>query len=106
MRLSTAASGLAALMALNDFAVSGFKVLVPKVLSLRFEILEPTKSSLFSSSEEGSVCAIPDNVSIPDSVTAQSLRSAVLTDVNGKQIKLGDKMGKGTSVVIFLRHLG
>mmetsp|Transcript_18851 Transcript_18851/g.21599 ORF Transcript_18851/g.21599 Transcript_18851/m.21599 type:complete len:123 (-) Transcript_18851:742-1110(-) len=33
------------------------------------------------------------------------IRSAVLSDVNGQLVKLGDRMGSDTSVVIFLRHL-
>ena len=55
--------------------------------------------------ESSSNCAIPNDV-IPDSVTAQSLRSAVLTNANGEKVRLDEKMGPGTSVVIFLRHLG
>ena len=52
-----------------------------------------------------SPCAIPDGV-IPESVTAQGLRSAILTNANGELVSLGEQMGKGTSVVVFLRHLG
>lgn len=37
---------------------------------------------------------------------AELFRSAVLTDADGNKIRLGDKMGEGRSVVIFLRHLG
>jgi len=107
MRLSAATISLAAFAALNDVAVDGFQVSVPPVSSTNSNrIYEPTTSSLFGTTEEGSVCDIPDNVVIPESVTAGSLRSAVLTDVNGSQIKLGDKMGRGTSIVIFLRHMG
>jgi hypothetical protein len=29
-----------------------------------------------------------------------------LTNVNGEKIRLDEKMGSGTSIVIFLRHLG
>jgi hypothetical protein len=43
---------------------------------------------------------------IPESVTAKALRSATLTNADGELITLGDKMGKGTSIVVFLRHLG
>lgn len=50
-------------------------------------------------------CAMPNEV-IPDTVTAKALRSAVLTNANGETVRLDDKMGSGTSIVIFLRHLG
>jgi len=43
---------------------------------------------------------------VPELVTAETLRSAILTDAKGGSIRLGDKMGKGTSIVVFLRHLG
>lgn len=75
------------------------------------------KSSLVSSSrfmtssvekqqEEESPCATPD--SIPPQVTANALRSAVLTNADGNLVRLGDKMGSDsdTSIVVFLRHLG
>ena len=38
--------------------------------------------------------------------SAELFRSAILTDVDGNMVRLGDKMGEGRSVVIFLRHLG
>lgn len=50
-------------------------------------------------------CAGP-NDAIPDSVTAQSLRTAVLTNIDGDLVRLDEKMGQGTSIVVFLRHLG
>ena len=57
---------------------------------------------LFSSmttDNEAPPCATPDNV-IPESVTTQALRNAVLTDANGQLIKLGEKIGKGTFSII------
>lgn len=59
-----------------------------------------------SSTAASTPCDMPDVTDIPEGVTANVLRSAVLTDVNGNSVKLGDKMGSGTSIVIFLRHLG
>jgi hypothetical protein len=35
-----------------------------------------------------------------------NLRSAQVTNVYGQLVSLGDVMGSGTSVVVFLRHLG
>lgn len=49
---------------------------------------------------------MPDNLDIPPGVTAQTLRSAVLTNADGESVRLGDQMGQGTSVVVFLRHMG
>ena len=49
-------------------------------------------------------CATPDV--IPESVTAKALRAATLTGADGETVALGDKMGQGTSIVVFLRHLG
>jgi hypothetical protein len=60
-------------------------------------------TALLSASEP---CPMPSNIEIPESVTAASLRSAQLTNIDGELINLGDRMGKGTSIVIFLRHLG
>jgi hypothetical protein len=40
------------------------------------------------------------------SVTASSLRSASLLNVNGERVRLGDAMTQGTSIVVFLRHMG
>jgi len=37
---------------------------------------------------------------------AQALRSAQLTNAQGEKVRLGDYMGQGTSIVVFLRHLG
>ena len=37
---------------------------------------------------------------------ASVFRNSVLTDADGNKVRLGDRMGSGKSVVIFLRHLG
>lgn len=41
-------------------------------------------------------------------IPVSNLRSAKLTNINGDEIILGDKMGDtgSTSIVIFLRHMG
>ena len=42
-----------------------------------------------------------------DGVTAQSIRSASVLNVDGERFELGDAMSKsGTSIVVFLRHMG
>lgn len=54
------------------------------------------------------ICDMPtDVVQAPESVSAATLRSAMLTNAKGETIRLGDRMSdKGTSIVVFLRHLG
>jgi hypothetical protein len=74
------------------------------------QVARNAKSSLVSSRfmsssvQEEAPCATPDI--IPPQVTAKALRSAVLTDADGNLVRLGEEMGKGTSIVVFLRHLG
>ena len=65
-------------------------------------------ASLWMASE--APCAIPEGIINPDLVSQKGsgnlLRDVMLTDVDDNVVRLGDKMGGGTSVVIFLRHLG
>mmetsp|Transcript_11822 Transcript_11822/g.14743 ORF Transcript_11822/g.14743 Transcript_11822/m.14743 type:complete len:116 (-) Transcript_11822:787-1134(-) len=58
-------------------------------------------------------CDIPEGIESPTSLLSQPksgkfLRSLTVTDVNGNRTPLSDPMGPndGTSVVIFLRHMG
>jgi hypothetical protein len=39
-------------------------------------------------------------------VSAEKLRGVRVTGADGVEIELGQKMGTGKSVVVFLRHLG
>lgn len=59
---------------------------------------------------EPTACDIPTDVTtqslVSEKGSAKVLRSAVLTNADGDSIRLGDQMGNGVSVVIFLRHLG
>lgn len=63
---------------------------------------------------DDSECDLPDfdtnlGESVAASVTdrgASVFRNSMLTDADGNKVKLGDKMGSGKSVVVFLRHLG
>lgn len=101
MRLSTAA--FAAVMVTT---ASAFQLLPTQTRSnANSSLSQQFKTSVvLQSSTATEPCATPDV--IPESVTAKVLRSATLTDANGELVRLGDKMGKGTSIVIFLRHLG
>jgi hypothetical protein len=47
-----------------------------------------------------------DNEQRIASTTAEALRSAQVVNINGDRITLGDQMKDGTSIVVFLRHLG
>jgi hypothetical protein len=67
-------------------------------------------SFLSMTTEPNAPCDIPTDVVNPDLVSQKGsgklLRSAMLTDADGELISLGSKMGQGTSVVVFLRHMG
>jgi hypothetical protein len=67
----------------------------------------------FMSSEDKAVCDMPDvDVDTTDFMSQKGsgriLRSAMLTNAAGELVSLGDSMGgtTGSSLVIFLRHLG
>jgi hypothetical protein len=110
MRIYFAASLAVATVGLAAPTITAFQP-VAKLSRSAVVASSPTISSrpLFAVStkqEEGlSPCSTPDGA-IPESVTAQSLRSAILTNANGELVTLGEQMGKGTSIVVFLRHLG
>jgi hypothetical protein len=81
--------------------------------SPRRETIITTTLNLFSSSatqeeeEKTSPCSVPeDNDEKITAVTAQALRSASVLDFEGKRVNLGSAMKEGTSIVVFLRHLG
>lgn len=62
-----------------------------------------------SSSEKETVCDMPEGVDFHDLISQKGsgklIRSALLSNVDGDIVRLGDEMGQGTSLVIFLRHL-
>ena len=63
---------------------------------------------------DDSQCDLPDFDTDLSASTVESMkdqgasvfRNSMLTDADGNMVKLGDKMGSGKSVVVFLRHLG
>mmetsp|Transcript_35163 Transcript_35163/g.84862 ORF Transcript_35163/g.84862 Transcript_35163/m.84862 type:complete len:121 (-) Transcript_35163:701-1063(-) len=63
------------------------------------------------SDSRGSACEVSNNdtVRVPDLVAARgsaaTLRAALLKDASGDTVRLGDRMGPNTSIVVFLRHL-
>lgn len=62
-------------------------------------------TTLLQNTATDAPCATPD-IEVPEGVTAKLLRSATLINADGETVSLGGKMGQGTSVVVFLRHLG
>lgn len=86
-------------------AVNGFVVSTVPILSA-----PRVDGALFMASQQETPCDIPNDIVHPALVSQKGsgklMRDAMLTDVNGDTIKLGDKMGRGTSVVVFLRHMG
>jgi hypothetical protein len=105
LRLSLAAIAAAGCVLASESAF------VPSPLSSVTCRSVKSPGSLWTASEvQETPCDIPKNIKNSDLVSQKGsgnlLRNLVLTDVNGEVIRLGDKMGGGTSVVIFLRHLG
>jgi len=70
-----------------------------------------SRTPLLAVKAEATPCDIPTDIQPTTALTAQPnagkiLRSAVVTDINGDFLPLDRPMGQGTSVVIFLRHMG
>ena len=96
----TATAGLTGLGAIQGFAPS-----LPLQSRSRF----PQRSTLHITEQEDTPCVEPVGANV-EYIASQKgsgklLRSARLTNANGESIVLGNLMGKGTSVVVFLRHL-
>ena len=70
--------------------------------------LRPVLASPSRSFSLASTLTPRDELVAPDLVggSADFLRSAALTNSDGQPVQLGDMMGTGKSVVVFLRHLG
>lgn len=81
---------------------------VPVVSSSLFSVEQ--KNEVESGTTCDTICEIPTDVESPSLQNQPNggkiLRSAVVTDSNGDFTTLDRQMGKGTSVVIFLRHMG
>ena len=77
-------------------------------LSSTFPTNRMLSTNLSEKSSTSSVCDVSD-INIPDLVStkgsASILRESVLKNVNGDNTRLGDCMGKDTSIIVFLRHL-
>jgi len=102
MRLSSIACAAAFATSVSSFQISHLQSAFLQKNTRQKK--EESPSALWSATTEESPCATPDI--IPASVTAKTLRSAILTDADGELVRLGDRMGEGTAIVVFLRHLG
>lgn len=92
----------------NAFSFSGHNTKINDMNSLLLNHASTyRRSQLF---ESQSVCSIPEDVSLADLSSqrgsAKILRTAVVTNTSGDYVPLDRPMGKGTSVVVFLRHMG
>jgi hypothetical protein len=83
---------------------SSFAASVPPL----FSVQQREKNT--AETKTGAPCDIPQDVESTSLMNQPNagriLRSSVVTDINGDFIPLDRPMGKGTSVVVFLRHLG
>jgi len=66
--------------------------------------------TFLSATSEQQPCDVPSDIEGVVLSNSKSIRNAIVTNVDGEQINLGDMMGiekdDMTSVVVFLRHMG
>ena len=132
MKLTGAPLAGALLLVASSSSPTSTSAFAPVLLHPRFSFNSgtfqgPEESSrsalLLSSDKEGSSSTTPCDTPSEEDVqagavdlvsqkgSAQLLRSAMLTNADGEKVQLGDSMGTsddadGTSIVVFLRHLG
>lgn len=102
MKISVVSSALALLLV----KVQSFSV-VPRTLTLSTGEKSTTCISLAAEAP----CEIPVDAPEFQRLTdiddgGKLLRSAVVTNIDGDFVPLSRPMGKGTSIVVFLRHMG
>lgn len=73
-------------------------------LQRRFSGSSPKVTDLDDTNDDTTPCAIEPETSSPIQ-SAGLLRNAFLSDADGTYVRLGDRMGPDTSIVVFLRHL-
>jgi hypothetical protein len=115
MRLSAAATTiLAATLLLSDKVTTSFvvqrSVAQPRPIpsSVRSTRFSTSIASTSDAASKDSPCDVADgNEGLVNQATAASIRSASVLNVEGDRFQLGDAMSKtGTSIVVFLRHMG
>jgi hypothetical protein len=106
MKLQFAFVALSAAIGSVALQANGFGI-TRSAVRPRATVIRPVDALSMGVETEGSVCDIPAGDVVSSKLTsAESLRSAALTNVDGDVVRLGDVMGEGTSVVVFLRHMG
>ena len=113
MRLIAAATLLAAALLLGDNGVDSFATRHPATRNSRRTSEDSAARRSCSiirkaTQTDETPCTVAEgNDAAIDGVTAQSIRSASVLNVDGERFELGDVMSKsGTSIVVFLRHMG
>ena len=105
------ATALAAAVLVVQDSCSAFTLNKARQVSPSFTAVAPLLAvKTDEETDTGAPCAIPDDVEVVSLVNepngGRKIRYSVVTDVNGDFIPLDRPMGKGKSVVVFLRHLG
>ena len=76
-----------------------------RALRTPFTSVSVRRASMTSRLQMSSTDAPPVPKVVTQEITAEILQQMVLKDQYGQPQKLGDRMGRGRSVVVFLRHL-
>eukprot|EP00978_Attheya_sp_CCMP212_P027219 scaffold91019_cov49-Attheya_sp.AAC.2 len=98
MKLQFAFVALSAAIGSVALQANGFGI-TRSAVRPRATVIRPVDALSMGAETEGSVCDIPAGDVVSSKLTsAESLRSAALTNVDGDVVRLGDVMGEGTSV--------
>ena len=107
---SSISSGFAAWMSLQ-LAIVGSNIHEASSASFVSSVQKSSRNSFAFGGKQNNfrqlnaVCDV-DEAASSVTIYGEAVRQAVLTDALDNKITLGDKMGDGKSIVIFLRHLG
>mmetsp|Transcript_31406 Transcript_31406/g.35149 ORF Transcript_31406/g.35149 Transcript_31406/m.35149 type:complete len:126 (-) Transcript_31406:855-1232(-) len=97
---------------LNSFSNSNSNSNRPSTLSSTRSIISSVGTSLSAivGEQQQQPCDVPSDIEEVVLKDSKSIRNAIVTNVDGEQITIGDMMGTTqddmTSVVVFLRHMG
>ena len=101
---------LAALVALGAQSVTAFAPQATPNAAVTRSLSSPRIVAPCWATQESSICDVPDDVDAVQLLDmpqgGKILQHLELTAADGTTVTLGSKMGRGTSVVVFLRHLG
>mmetsp|Transcript_1171 Transcript_1171/g.1312 ORF Transcript_1171/g.1312 Transcript_1171/m.1312 type:complete len:127 (-) Transcript_1171:139-519(-) len=98
---------------LNSFSNSNSNSNRPSTSSSTRSIISSVGTSLSAiagEQQQQQPCDVPSDIEEVVLKDSKSIRNAIVTNVDGEQITIGDMMGTTqddmTSVVVFLRHMG